>query len=54
MLGKWYRVTFEGRSKEEISENVRLMTEAGFIEAFKQPEQGGIFWYPIRMTWYGH
>src|SRR6266478_4819650 len=51
---KWYQVTIEGRSKEEVSEHVRLLTEAGFIEAFKQPEQGGIFWYPIRMTWNGH
>src|SRR5579859_2130968 len=51
---KWYPVAFEGRSKEEISEHVKLMAEAGLIEALKLPEQGGMFWYPIRMTWHGH
>lgn len=51
---KWYQIILEGRSKEEISEHVRLMVEAGFLQALKHPEQGGIFWYPIRMTWHGH
>lgn len=51
---KWYQVKVDDRSKEEISEHVRLMEEAGFIEALKIPEQEGMFWYPIRMTWHGH
>jgi len=51
---KFYAVTFEDRSKEEISEHVRLMEEGGLIEALKKPEQRGVFWYPIRITWHGH
>ena len=49
-----YGITFDARTKEEISEHVRLMQEGGLIQALRQPEQGGMFWSPIRMTWHGH
>ena len=51
---KWYQIAIDGKSKEELSEHVRLMGEAGLIEALKLPEQDGMFWYPKRITWHGH
>lgn len=46
--------TDDGKSLEEISEHVRLMSEAGFIHAVRQPANGGFVWYPSRITWEGY
>jgi Hypothetical protein (DUF2513) len=51
---RWFEVAVEGKSVEEISEHIRLMTEAGLIEAIRLPKQAGFFWYPTRMKWHGH
>ena len=51
---QWQEYTREGKTKEEISEHVRLMGEAGWVETHKNAQQTGIYWYPVRITWAGH
>lgn len=50
----WKEYSRDDKKKEEISEHIRLMGEAGWIETRKVPSQTGIYWHPIRMTFAGH
>ncbi|MDZ4802572.1 MAG: DUF2513 domain-containing protein [Bryobacteraceae bacterium] len=50
----WLTMTYDDRSKEDISDHIRLMGEAGFIETYKVPSHYGTFWHPVRMTYKGH
>lgn len=46
--------TVEGFSEEEISYHVKLLHEAGFIEARDASTMNSFKWYPLRLTWQGH
>lgn len=50
---RWLTVTIDGKSPEEISEHVRLLGEAGFMETLKIPKPDGYYWFPVRLTWEG-
>lgn len=47
-------LNLEGYSQEEISYHVRLLSEAGLIEAEDRSGYGGDDWQPERLTWAGH
>lgn len=51
---KFLKLTFDSKSEAEVSEHVKLLQEAGYIEAIKIPQQIGILWFPTRITWKGH
>lgn len=42
------------RSPAEISYHVRLLEEAGLIEAISVSNLGAYEWEPVRLTWEGH
>ena len=44
------RISIEGQDDETISYHVRLLDEAGLIEA---RDPGGNKWVPLRLTWRG-
>ncbi|MGH8545557.1 MAG: DUF2513 domain-containing protein [Gammaproteobacteria bacterium] len=51
---KWIDLEIEGRDPVEVSYHVRLLDEAGLIEAFDLTTMGGFDWRPKRLTWAGH
>jgi hypothetical protein len=44
----------EGRSEEEIAYHVKLLHEAGLIEAIDASTRSGLRWVAISLTWDGH
>ena len=52
--GRFYDVSVEGRSDDEITYHVMLLHEAGFIEAINLSNLGGTCWKPKRLTYSGH
>lgn len=54
MSGGWYDIRIDGRSEKEIVYHVRLMHEAGLIEAIDLTTHDGIDWRPKRITYAGH
>lgn len=48
------QLQIEGRSQEEVAYHVKLLYEAGLIEAFKSSVMGRFDWQPISLTWNGH
>jgi len=50
----WVDVEIEGYPAEAVVYHVRLLDEAGLIEAVDLTTHGGIDWRPKRLTWAGH
>jgi len=50
----WIEVKVDGRSSEEVSYHVKLLAEAGLIEAHDLTTRGGFDWRPSQLTWAGH
>ena len=46
--------SFEGHSAIEVSYHVKLMTQAGLIEAKDRSTFDGFRWEPQQLTWAGH
>lgn len=49
---KTYEV--KGAGEEQVSYHVKLLYEAGLIEAHNGSGLNAFRWYPIRLTWQGH
>ena len=47
-------VCLNGRSEEDISYQVKLMHQAGLIEAIDASTRAGLNWLPMSLTWDGH
>jgi hypothetical protein len=54
MTGGWYNLEIVGHSRDEMIYHVRLMDEAGLIEAQDLTTLQGIDWCPKRITYTGH
>ena len=52
--GDWCIVTIEGRSAIEISYHVKLLNDAGYLEAEDISTSDGFAWRPTSLTWQGH
>ncbi len=52
--GRWPELSIPGRSEQEISYHVRLLDDAGFVEAIDLSTLAGICWRPRRVTYQGH
>jgi len=50
----WIEISLPGYSQEDVSYNVELLAEAGFIEAQDLSSMDGHEWHPKRLTWKGH
>jgi len=51
----WFELgDIEGHSAEEVSYHVKLLSDAGFIEALDRSHQRALVWHPKRLTWEGH
>lgn len=49
-----YDVKIEGYSSEEIRYHVKIMHQAGLVEAVDRSHHGGLIWEPTSLTWEGH
>src|SRR3989304_4745015 len=54
MKGDCHNIHIDGRSEEEIIYHVRIMHEAGLIEAIDFTATDGVDWRPKRLTYAGH
>ena|SRR6185437_16349605 len=52
--GAFHDISIEGFTEAEISNHVRLCTEAGFVDARDLTTASGICWKPKRLTYAGH
>lgn len=43
-----------GVEPEVVSYHVKLLSDAGLIEAIDASDFGGLKWIPLRLTWSGH
>ena len=50
----WINLEIEGFSEEQVTHHVRLLYEAGLLEAQDLSTMGGIDWRPKRLTSLGH
>ena len=50
----WVELNLPGHTEEEVSEHVRLLTEAGLLKATDVSTRGNFEWKPSRLTWEGH
>jgi hypothetical protein len=50
----WLILEIEGHTPEEISYHVRLLHEAGLLQAENLTDATGALWAPKRLTWEGH
>jgi DNA-binding transcriptional ArsR family regulator len=51
---QWLDLSIEGHSPEEVSYHVKLLDEAGLIEAEDLTDTAGFDVRPKRLTWSGH
>jgi hypothetical protein len=47
-------IKIEGYTEEEISYNVKLLHEAGYVNAIDASNMDGLCWRPSSLTWRGH
>jgi hypothetical protein len=47
-------LVIEGYSARQIAYHVKLLNEAGLIEAIGTSSWAGIDWQPASITWFGH
>jgi hypothetical protein len=52
--GRWHNVEIAGHSADEISYHVKLLSQAGLIEAIDLSTSDGICWAPKDLTNDGH
>lgn len=50
----WATIHFDGYSSEEVSYHVRLLAEAGYLEAINLTSKSRFDWHPVNLTWSGH
>lgn len=50
----WIKLAIEGRDARIVSYHVRLLDEAGLLEAQDLESKGHFEWQPKRLTWAGH
>ncbi len=48
------RIEVEGYSAQEIVYHVKLLAEAGLIEAYDASSTRELYWIPKHLTWSGH
>ncbi len=49
-----HKIEIEGFSEEDISYHVKLLAEAGLIEAVNYSKHSRSRWRPVSLTWEGH
>lgn len=47
-------ISLEGKSEDEISYHIKLLHEAGLVEALDMSTLRQFSWRPMRLTWAGH
>ena len=50
----WINIQIDSYSKEQISYHVKLLAEAGYLEAEDLTTLDGFDWQPVSLTWQGH
>jgi DNA-binding transcriptional ArsR family regulator len=50
----WIEIQLDGFTPEQISYHIKLLDEAGFIEARDASTNDRICWKPMNLTWEGH
>jgi len=50
----WAEIKIENYSQEEISYHIKLLYQAGLIEADNLTDSGGFEWKAKSLTWNGH
>jgi hypothetical protein len=50
----WIDIEVDGYSKEQIAYHVKLLAEAGYLEAKNLTNKDGFDWQPVSLTWQGH
>lgn len=50
----WIKLAVPDCSEEEVSYHVKIMSQAGLIEAMDTSSHDGISWKPMSLTWQGH
>lgn len=50
----WVKIKMEDYSQEEISYHIKLLFQAGLIEADNLTDSGGFEWKAKSLTWKGH
>jgi hypothetical protein len=53
-LGRDMQVKASGYSPEQITYHIKLLAEAGYIEAIDMSSFSGMNWRPTSLTWPGH
>jgi DNA-binding transcriptional ArsR family regulator len=48
------KIKIQGSSPEEVSYHVKLLYQAGLIEAIDLSSMGNFVWVPQSLTWQGH
>jgi predicted transcriptional regulator len=51
---EWISIEVDGFDEETISYHVKLLHEAGLIEAKDLTTKDGFNWMPVSLTWQGH
>jgi len=50
----WIDIHIEGYSNEQISYHIKLLAEAGYLEANDLTTGDGFDWKPVNLKWQGH
>jgi len=50
----WINIQIPGRSSKEVYYHIKLLHEAGLIEAVNQSTKSGFMWVAKSLTWNGH
>lgn len=50
----WHDFNFSGTSDDELSYHIKLLHEAGLIDAVDTSTQAGFEWHARDLTWRGH
>ncbi|MDB5971361.1 MAG: Uncharacterized protein JWQ90_3811 [Hydrocarboniphaga sp.] len=50
----WFALEFEGVSDKSVSHHIRLLHEAGLLDAIDLSTMAGPEWRPKSLTWAGH
>ncbi len=51
---RWIDLNYPEHSSEKVAYHVRILAEAGLIEALDFTTRGRFDWKPKRLTWHGH
>src|SRR5690554_220411 len=51
---EWVEFDYSGRSEEEVSYHIKLLSQAGLIEADDIGSLGQFLWKAKSLTWQGH